>query len=136
MLKVIRSLCLPSHELLIQHHPIFKHHGSPLTANGRPCTDEKVLTPMQRCCRHILLTQPTGWQSFGTLKFISIGTFGTLKFISILLKFAFVHTHIYIYVCVCVCVCVHIWLNNKDTFCLYNFIKILSSFQINVLVSG
>ena len=36
------------------------------------------------------------------------------------------------------CVCVwlgsshlfkHVWLNNKDTFCLYNFIKILSSFK-------
>ena len=24
----------------------------------------------------------------------------------------------------------HVWLNNKDTFCLYNFIKILSSFLI------
>ena len=32
--------------------------------------------------------------------------------------------HIYIY----------IWLNNKDTFCLYNSIKILSSFLISVLV--
>ena len=49
--------------------------------------------------------------------------------------------------CVCVCVCVWcvlgsslslkpVWLNNKDTFCLYHFIKILSSFLINVLVSG
>ena len=40
--------------------------------------------------------------------------------------------------CVCVYVCVYIyiyvWLNNKDTFCLYNFIKILSSFLISVLV--
>ena len=45
----------------------------------------------------------------------------------------------YICVCVCVCVCVvkqHVWLNNKDTFCLYGFIKILSSFLISVLVSG
>ena len=33
----------------------------------------------------------------------------------------------------CVCVCN---LNNKDTFCLCNFIKILSSFLISVLVSG
>ena len=42
-------------------------------------------------------------------------------------------------VCVCVCVCVslgsslsfkHVWLNNKDTFCLDNFIKILSSFSM------
>ena len=48
-------------------------------------------------------------------------------------------------VCVCVCVCVwlgrnllfkHIWLNNKDTFYLYDFIKILSSFLIIVLISG
>ena len=30
----------------------------------------------------------------------------------------------------------HLWLNNKDTFCLYHFIKILSSFLISVLVSG
>ena len=43
---------------------------------------------------------------------------------------------IYIYVCVCVCVCKHVLINNKDTFCLYNFIKILSSFLINVLFSG
>ena len=28
----------------------------------------------------------------------------------------------------------YIWLNNKDTYCLYNFIKILSSFLISVLV--
>ena len=32
-------------------------------------------------------------------------------------------------VCVCVCVC-------EDTFCQYNFIEILSSFLISVLVSG
>ena len=37
---------------------------------------------------------------------------------------------IYMCVCVCVCVCVSacVWLNNKDTFCLYNVIKILSMF--------
>ncbi len=43
------------------------------------------------------------------------------------------------------CVCVylanslffkHDLLNNRDTYCLYNFIKILSSFLISVLVSG
>ena len=48
-------------------------------------------------------------------------------------------------VCVCVCVCVwlgnshslkHISLNNKDKFSLYNLFKILSNFQISVLVSG
>ena len=53
-------------------------------------------------------------------------------------------------VCICVCVCVlllllllgsslsfmHVWLNNKDIFCVYNFIKILWSFLISVLVSG
>ena len=27
-------------------------------------------------------------------------------------------------------------LNNKDTFCLYNLIKILSSFPVSVLASG
>ena len=55
-----------------------------------------------------------------------------------------IYIYIYIYVCVCVCVfvcvcvcvCVCVWLNNKATFCLYNFIKILSSFLISVLVSG
>ena len=54
-----------------------------------------------------------------------------------------IHTHIYIYVCVCVCVWLgssrsfkHVSYNNKNKFCLYNFIKILSSFLINVLVSG
>ena len=36
--------------------------------------------------------------------------------------------YIYIYI--------YVWLNNKDTFFLYIFIKILSSFLINVLVSG
>ena len=43
-----------------------------------------------------------------------------------------------------VCVCVvgrtlsfkYVSFNNKDTFCLYNSIKILSSFLINDLVSG
>ena len=39
-----------------------------------------------------------------------------------------VYIYIYIYK--------HIWLNNKDKFCLYNFIKILSSFLISVLVSS
>ena len=43
----------------------------------------------------------------------------------------------YIYTCVCVCVCEklgsslsfkHVWLNNKDTFYLHNFIRILSCF--------
>ena len=47
------------------------------------------------------------------------------------------------YICVCVCVCVllgsklsykHIWLNNKDSFCVYNLIKILSIFRTSVLV--
>ena len=42
----------------------------------------------------------------------------------------YIYIYIYIYVCVCVCVCVwlgrilsfkHVWLNNKDTFCLYKF---------------
>ena len=42
--------------------------------------------------------------------------------------------------CVCVCVCVwldnslsfkHVWLNNNYTFCLYNLIRILSSFLIH-----
>ena len=41
--------------------------------------------------------------------------------------------YIYIYMCVCVCVYEHVWLNNKDTFCLYNFIRILSSFLASVL---
>ena len=36
--------------------------------------------------------------------------------------------YIYIYI--------YVRLNNKDTFCQYNFIKILSSFLISVLVSG
>ena len=60
--------------------------------------------------------------------------------------------YIYIYVCVCVCVCVcacvcvcvwfgsnlsfkHVWLDNKDTFCLYILIKIISNILISVLVS-
>ena len=57
------------------------------------------------------------------------------------------HTHtriyIYIYIYKCACVCLvgqqfsskHVWLNNIDTFCLYNFTKIFSSFLISVLVS-
>ena len=54
--------------------------------------------------------------------------------------YVYMCAYIYIYVCVCVCVLIYIyiyiyiWLNNKDTFCLYNFIKILSSFLISVLV--
>ena len=44
--------------------------------------------------------------------------------------------YIYIYVCVCVCVCVCVWLNDKDSFCLYNFFTILSRFLISVLFSG
>ena len=36
--------------------------------------------------------------------------------------------HVYIYI--------YAWLNYKDTFCLYNTIKILSSFLISVLVPG
>ena len=40
--------------------------------------------------------------------------------------------YIYIYMCVCVwsAAC---WLNNQDTFCLYNLIKILSNFLILIL---
>ena len=38
------------------------------------------------------------------------------------------HTHTYIFK--------HVSLNNKDNFCLYNLFKILSIFQISVLVSG
>ena len=51
--------------------------------------------------------------------------------------------YIYIYVCVCVCVWLgcncsfkHVSINNKDTFCLLNLFKIISSFLISVLVSG
>ena len=76
-------------------------------------------------------------------------TFCLYNFIKILLSFlvsvthTHTHTHTYIYIyiiCVCVCVCVwlssrrsfkHVWLNNKDTFCLYNFIKIPSGFLID-----
>ena len=55
-----------------------------------------------------------------------------------------VDIYIYIYIYIYVCVCVldsslsfkHVWLNNKDTFRLYNLIKILSSFLMCVLVSG
>ena len=47
---------------------------------------------------------------------------------------------LYIYVCVCVYLgsslsFQHVWLNNKDKFCQHNFIKILSSFLISVLLS-
>ena len=54
------------------------------------------------------------------------------------------YTYIYIYIHIYMCVCVwlgsslsfkHVWLNNKDTFCQYNFIETLSSFFISVLVS-
>ena len=47
-------------------------------------------------------------------------------------------------VCVCVCVCVylansllfkHAWLNNKDTSCLYNFIKVLKKNKRKILKS-
>ena len=40
------------------------------------------------------------------------------------------HTNIYIYIYIYI----YVWLNNKDKFCLYNFIRILSSFQTSVLV--
>ena len=54
------------------------------------------------------------------------------------------HTHIYIYIYTYLCVwcswaaVFHLTMFNKiiDTFCLYNLIKILSSFLISVLVSG
>ena len=56
---------------------------------------------------------------------------------------SYIYIYIYIYMCVCVCVCVcvclsfkHVWLNNKDTFLSINFIKIVSSFLISVLVLG
>ena len=68
--------------------------------------------------------------------------------------YIYINIYIYIRVCVrvwvcvlvskCVCMCVwlgsslsckHVWLNNKDTFCLYSF-KSLSSFLISVLVLG
>ena len=45
-----------------------------------------------------------------------------------------IYIYIYMCVCVCVCVCVHLWLNNKDKFYLYNFIRILPSFLTSVLV--
>ena len=63
-------------------------------------------------------------------------------------KSEYIYIYIYIYVvcvCVCVCVCVwlvsslsfnHVWLDNKDTLCLYNFIKFLFSFQVSILVLG
>ena len=30
----------------------------------------------------------------------------------------------------------HVWLNNKDTFCLYSFIKIISNILIQVGIGG
>ena len=58
---------------------------------------------------------------------------------AVLLSYIYIYIYIYVCVCVCVCVVVHLStfdLNNKDTFCLYNLNKILSSFLISVLVSG
>ena len=46
------------------------------------------------------------------------------------------HTHTYIYIYIYVYTYMHVSLNSKDTFCLYNLIKILLSFFISVLVSG
>ena len=56
------------------------------------------------------------------------------------------HTHVYIYIYIYKRVCVwfgsspsfkHVLLNNKDTFCLYNFIRVISdSFLTSVLVLG
>ena len=66
------------------------------------------------------------------------------KVIFPLYKFRFRIILLCTFVCPRVCVCLNIynsfifkqvWLNNKDTFYLYNFIKILSSFLISVLVS-
>ena len=53
----------------------------------------------------------------------------------------YIHIHTYIHICVYVWLgstlsFKHILLNNKDTFCLYNFIRILSSFMTSVLVLG
>ena len=50
------------------------------------------------------------------------------------------HTHTHIYICIYIYIYIHIWFkhvwwNNEDTFCLYNF-KILSSFLISALASG
>ena len=47
-------------------------------------------------------------------------------------KVIYIYIYIYMYVCVCVWLgsslsFKHVWLNDKDTFCLYNFIKILIS---------
>ena len=60
--------------------------------------------------------------------------------------YIYIYIYIYIYVCVCVCVCVCGWvaffhlsivqLDHIVAFCLYNFIKIISSFLISVLVIG
>ena len=46
------------------------------------------------------------------------------------LRMHFLSLSMYIYIYI------HVWLNNNNTFCLYNFIKILSSSLISVLVSG
>ena len=57
------------------------------------------------------------------------------------------YIYIYIYVCVCVCVCVCGWVvvlqlsipdkkNNKNTFYLYNFIRILTGFRTIILLLG
>ena len=43
------------------------------------------------------------------------------------------HTHIYIYMRG---MGVHVWLNDTDTCCLYNFIEIFSNFLTCVLISG
>ena len=63
------------------------------------------------------------------------------------LVFFYLQSFLFIYRCVCVRVggwvklgsslsFKHVWLNNKDTFCLYDFMKILSNFRISLLVSG
>ena len=55
------------------------------------------------------------------------------------LKYTYCYIYIYIYACVklgCSLSFKQVWLNNKDSFCLYNFITIISSFLISVLVSG
>ena len=48
----------------------------------------------------------------------------------------FIYIYIYIGVCVCVCVCsistlLHIWLNDKDIFCLHNFTFVLLRYRID-----
>ena len=42
----------------------------------------------------------------------------------------YINLNIYMYIYLCVSVCVHDRLNDKATFCLYNHLKILSSFLI------